>query len=280
MLANTKTTTLLDPFIMPAPRRKRENEKNERSRPKRSKRENEPKEKYVPLEKLLLTIDGKDDGDWKRPLFFWKGVLSKADSVKDNSISFKGSWVSGLASNGVPDKSMYENTKETNSFTLECKTPNTYDEKEEVGGENLLSSFLGVKGEWKGSYLLDQSDGIGAQSYMDIKHSFVFDRKLRNIDGSDVCLIAACGETEFGLFVAGGFAKISKHSEVATSKHFIEMTLARRYIMDRDGRGKCARSNSPVDLLNEIVKDTLVDDEYFWGRILPRKCKRGKLKLI
>ena len=265
---------------MPAPRRKRENEKNERPLPKRSKTRNEPEEKRVPLKKLLLTVDGKDDGDWKRPLFFWKGMLSTADSVKDNTITFKGSWVSGLASKGVPDKSMYEETKETNSFTLECKNPSTCDTKGEAGGENLLSSFLGVKGEWKGSYLLDQCDGMGAQSYTDTKHFFAFDTKLRSIDGSDVCLIAACGETEFGLFVAGGFAKISKHSEVATSKHFIEMVLARRYIMDRDGRGKFARSNSPEDLLNEIVKDTFVDDEYFWGRILPRKCERGKLKLI
>ncbi|GFH54134.1 predicted protein [Chaetoceros tenuissimus] len=261
---------------MPAPRRKRENEKNERPLPKKSKKRNEPEEKCVPLEKLLLTIDGKDDGDWKRPLFFWKGVLSTS---KDNTITFKGSWVSGLASNGVPDESMYEETKETNYFTLECKNPSTFDTKGEAGGENLLSSFFGVKGEWKGSYLLDQCDGMGAQSYTDTKHFFAFDTKLRSINGNDVCLIAACGETEFGLFVAGGFAKISKHTEDATSKQFIELVLARRYIMDRDGRGKCAKSDSPVDLLNEIVKDTLIDDEYCWGRILPRKCGRGKLKL-
>ena len=265
---------------MSTPKRQRGNKKNERPLPKRSKRrKNEAGEKCVPLEKFLLTIDGKDDGDWKRPLFFWKGVLSKEDSVKDNTITFKGSWVSGLASNGVPDKSLYEKKKETNSFTLECKNSSTCDKKEEAKGENLLSSLLGVKGEWKGSYLLDQCDGMGAQSYTDTKHFFAFDTKLRSIDGSDVCLIAACGETEFGLFVAGGTAKISKNSEDATSKHFIELVLARRYIMDRDGRGKCAKSNNPVDFLNEIVKDTLIDDKYFWGRILPRKCERGKLKL-
>lgn len=40
---------------MPAPRRKRENEKNERPLPKRSKTRNEPEEKRVPLKKLLLS---------------------------------------------------------------------------------------------------------------------------------------------------------------------------------------------------------------------------------
>ena len=63
----------------------------------------------------------------------------------------------------------------------------------------------GIKGSFKGSYLLDQGDGVGLQSYKDKSHSFrILDDKE---DTHGVVHVAAQGNTQFGRFVSAGVLK-------------------------------------------------------------------------
>ena len=49
----------------------------------------------------MTKADGKNDGDWKRPLFYWNGLLKYNAGVGDDnnddnlSILFEGSWLIG-----------------------------------------------------------------------------------------------------------------------------------------------------------------------------------------
>ena len=200
---------------------------------------------------LLKTADGDgdDDGDWKRPLFYWKGDLTFES--KTGKLIWKGSWVSDLASNGLPEPKEFIASNESNSFHLtSTKVKDTKKGKSggvsqstvSVGGQELLNFLRGKSGSFsKGSYLLDQGDGLGPTKQRDFTHNFTFDsstRPVQNGEGnSEVLFITASGTTAFGSFVSAGYITGVEGSRV-------ELVLARRHIDEDDSRHSLVRSKS------------------------------------
>jgi hypothetical protein len=94
----------------------------------------------------------------------------------------------------------------------------------------------GIKGRFRGSYLLDQGDGGGLQSYKDKSHSFhILDDKE---DTHGVVHVAAQGNTQFGRFVSAGVLEWSpeRHQQLMRMSYedrkkarpLLTLTLARR----------------------------------------------------
>jgi hypothetical protein len=225
-----------------------------------------------------LKADGKDDGDWRRPLFYWKGSVSYVDET----FTFKGSWVADLASNGVPQTSEYEATKYSSNFSLTSNI--LLQNSSEKANDDLASDYLngmnGMKGSFEGSYLLDQGDGNGASEYQDLSHNFLLDPAISRFGEKDVIFVSACGKTEFGNFVSGGYAyKTSVSNDDNTSpSETIECILARRYITNTDERQKVVRSKDLERMLETYRLESVGDSDGFFGRILPRKCARPRKK--
>jgi len=247
-----------------------------------------------PKEEYSKHADGKDDGDWKRPLFYWKGDINLAPDTQ--VMQWEGSWSSDLASKGLPDADEYDSSKKSNAFKLTSKIADacigtkskstgssettTKVEKSEV---TPLNSLIGKGGSFKGSYLLDQGDGRGPRKFRDLTHHFAFDSCIRTSGttsttdkdkaedggGKQYLLITASGSTEFGDFVSAGYAHYVV--EKSASEKRIELILARRYIADDDSRNLMVERKTPHLLLNtESPLD--VESELFWAILLPRDC--------
>lgn len=218
---------------MPSSTRKRGREKNAGNE----------EDKESAKRSSAATTPAEDDGDWRRPLFYWKGNIE----LSPKQLTWKGSWVSDLAEHGVPED--FESTRDASVFEL-VSSGKLYREEEET--------VAGLRGRFKGHYLLDQGEGPGR--YQDRTHHFAFDsskdEKKANKDG--YILVAASGTTEFGNFVSAGYVKDKV------------LILARRYIGDTDKCNKW-RAN-PRKVLEWCLQQEGVqpEDENFWTRILPQ----------
>jgi hypothetical protein len=95
-----------------------------------------------------------DPHDWRYPLFFWKGTLSKSES-DPKSILWQGKWVAGVDS--LPSAEEYQVEGKDNSFSLN----GTLDA--ELPQLESLENLAGKNGRLVGSYQLDQGDGNGHQ---------------------------------------------------------------------------------------------------------------------
>lgn len=112
---------------------------------------------------------------------------------------WSGTWVA--SENGLPADAEFDASNTT--FRLESKTP--------LGPD--------AAGEFTGKYKLDQGDGL--QDFEDVYHNIAVSASL----------CAARGNTEFGEFVSLG-------KFVRAADGTLTLTLARRYIGDRDPRRK------------------------------------------
>ncbi len=227
-----------------------------------------------------ITSSTKDEvadlDDWKRPLFYWKGRLLH-DKPK-NVLQWNGSWVSGLAEDGLPENKEYEETKQNNAFTLKsvgklkaaASKLDTQKESSTTCHDALtrsLQPLIGRSGRFKGEYLLDQGDGLGSRDFRDLSHHFVFDSKVRSstfLDGAKHIVVVGWGSTEFGNFVSAGYI----HRNPIEGSESYEMVLARRYIADDDSRQEVVRKGKAEILFKEFEDE---DGSSFWTQMLPWK---------
>lgn len=240
--------------------------------------------------KSLKHADGEDDGDWMRPLFYWKGGVSLDPDTK--VMRWEGSWSSDLASKGLPDADAYEASKKSNAFKLTSKIGDIRgDNKSKTSGikptkagkfeGSPLNSLIGKGGSFKGSYLLDQGDGQGPRKFRDTTHHFTFDSCIKtsgmsaNKDETEegecnrFLLITASGSTKFGNFVSAGYIHAIKKIASETN---VELILARRYISDDDSRNSMVKQRASHLILNaELTLDK--ESDLFWSILLPRHCR-------
>jgi len=222
--------------------------------------------------------DDDDDDDWKRPLFYWKGQLDY-DPDKD-TLHWNGSWVSGLAEDGLPEEKEFEESKQSALFKLYNSGKLIKDPKAEIeqtDDNGPLQYIVGLSGRFKGSYLLDQGDSQGPNTFTDVAHHFDFhscsSRNTKKGEGDeteDVVLATATGTTEFGGFVSAGYVRVRRDiPEVA------ELVLARRYIDKKDSRASWMNKTQRNILIDKFLKETAsfgIHSKSFWVDSLPRKA--------
>jgi hypothetical protein len=156
----------------------------------------------------------QDELTWKDTMYFWRGALV----YSQRKLSWDGTWVSGST---MPSSEQFAASE--NRFKMFC----TFSRSDDIA--NLFEPFYlsEVKGDFKGTYLMDSGEGV--KTYRDRVHKFEFfvvdDSEID--DAAPVCC-AAVGNTDFGKFVAVG--------QVVRQNNVIELTLARRYIEDTDPR--------------------------------------------
>lgn len=243
-----------------------------------------------PRSRKVQAPTSEDEGnmneqDWRAPLFFWKGKLDLEDEV----LRFVGSWVSGPAESGVPTSKTYTDTQESNSFQLSCKKKQwkqiSKEQSTNTGSSARLACVCGLSGNFKGSYLLDQGDGLGPRKFVDKSHTFTFSSQMDSSHTNDnngttknnFVVVAALGSTEFGRFVSFGYTTMYDQQEQEEGGSGICLVLARRYIANNDVRNAW----SPTQLINnwEANKTKLsppISSERsneFWSTMLPR-CMR------
>lgn len=110
------------------------------------------------------TIAEEGHGDWRSPLFYWRGVLAvvKGKGKKNGFVTWKGAWVSSVS--GLPPDKEFETS--LNDFQLQMEQ-DTCVLDALLNGEPTASVFARdrLKGKFKGHYLLDQEDGRGLKKY-------------------------------------------------------------------------------------------------------------------
>lgn len=159
--------------------------------------------------------------DWRGPLFFWRGQVVRGE---DRTFSWCGDWATDMrdAGQGGP-----------NSFA--CTLTLASDNNFYTNTDFMLMAETPTKAAISSSYLLDQGDGLGLQTFLDHSHDVI----VGPAQGRRWAAVAGCGSTEFGRFVTHG--RLSVDGPATT------LLLARRYIRDSDSRAKL----SPAQLLAE-----------------------------
>lgn len=240
-----------------------------------NKRKREEEEKEASQKKATKETDNNDDdiNDWRAPLFFWKGALEKN---ANNQLTWKGSWVSGLAKLGLPDEKEFQNNEPDAAFELSCIL-NDGDENKLTNNRGEVESYESLGGYLQGHYFLDQGDGQGPQKFSDLAHYFQI--HSRRSSGNKL-FITAAGNTEFGQFVSAGYIE-----EGSTESRPMELILARRYIDENDSRydktisrkanntktRKCIIDFSLIPRL-EKLQNLDLSQKSFWTTALPRKA--------
>jgi hypothetical protein len=192
--------------------------------------------------------DGETDLDWRAPLFYWKGTLTfqKQQKSRDRLV-WAGSWFA--SSEGLPSDQDFESTKD-NSFSLYYTLTKEDEDHHKSGDLSLDESWLlGRTGKFQGAYMLD--NGTGHEKCKDKKHEFAV------IEGG--FLVAARGETDFGAFVSLG-----RIEQRVDDKAWV-LTLARRYMDDRDARIKALPTAG--DVLESLDEDVKTGMAPFWTGI-------------
>lgn len=207
-------------------------------------------------------------GDWRETLFFWRGGLT----LEGSSLVWAGAWVAGVEGE-CPSETEF--TESDNVFSL-----STPFEKGTLNAEHLN----GLAPAWKGEYKLEGS------YYSDVEHAAQFespsdedkaalstpvdkaDKTPSDTEGdkaalSETLLCVAKGDTEFGKFVSHGVLSFKAEGKA-------QLTLARRYIGDKDARVKWTLD----DIAGHI--DT-AHRQAPWAQLpckLPRKKAQSKRK--
>jgi len=164
-----------------------------------------------------------DNDDWKATLFYWRGLLTHEPG--SSTLSWEGAWV-GSAS-GMPSDADFEASE--NTFAQTGAMPKKVAAAATLSalGSELEPAEEGVTAKMKGTYLLDQGDGAGPQTYSDINQTILIHRR----DEQNVH-VAAKGNTEFGRFISAG-----RLDAAVGDGNRLRLTLVRRYL-DGDPREK------------------------------------------
>mmetsp|Transcript_24842 Transcript_24842/g.57054 ORF Transcript_24842/g.57054 Transcript_24842/m.57054 type:complete len:356 (-) Transcript_24842:1122-2189(-) len=193
------------------------------------KRKNEREDDQHAKKKASTKRDEHDDedDDWRKHLFFWRGRL-KLEKQTSGKLQFEGSWVSGLAAEGMPSQQNFEESKDTNSFHLHSTSAKL--KLHDTSG-SLIEALVDHQGKFNGEYLLDQGDGSGPKKNSDINHRYSFGAQVQS---DKFLMVAASGTTHFGNFVSFGYVQTSRDGD--SKEESAQMVLARRYVDETDAR--------------------------------------------
>ena len=164
-----------------------------------------------------------EQGDWKETVFFWRGLLRIYYGGQQQKLTWDGSWVPGTSAAGLPSDAAFDASVSTFALTA-VLPPQMSGIRLSAAGDMLSPSAMTAR--FKGSYLLDNGDGLNP--YTDFAHSFQIFRA-----SSDTVLVVAKGTTEFGPFISAGRLD---HAPSDTTGNAVKLTLARRYLEERDKR--------------------------------------------
>jgi hypothetical protein len=164
-----------------------------------------------------------EEADWKETVFFWRGLLQLSDGGQQQKLKWNGTWVAGTAAAGLPGASEFAASATTFALTgvLPPQMPGI---RLSANGDRLSPSAMTAR--FKGAYLLDNGDG--PRPYTDHAHSFQMFRA-----SAETVHVVAKGTTEFGPFISAGRLD---HVPDDTTGNVVTLTLARRYLEDRDKR--------------------------------------------
>lgn len=189
--------------------------------------------------------------DWRVPLFYWKGDFDAgfkqwsgtwvaaeevpsdkefADSATSFLLELAATDVTAPADGSVCMEMSLPSFIES-EFTTKVEYDRWCKERQEGSGDG--ETIKALAGSFSGTYKLDNGGGLA--DYSDLTHDF---KSLQTTGGCVVCV--AKGTTEFGAFVSMG-------TLVGTT-----LTLARRYIGDKDPRKK----QSLADALDSLQGST------------------------
>lgn len=191
-------------------------------------------------------MDQRDE-DWRDTLFYWHGKMSWGGGER-KVMSWRGTWLSSVA-NVQPTAKDFGGS--FNIFELYFDVMESSLEREVAQGRWELLRFCGLRGDFRGHYLMEPPDGSGyGRAYRDIWHHFAFARQLEyHGQHGPFVLCAARGSNEFGNFVSLGQARRSRGT--GSLEDSVELTLARRYVRDDD-----SRSAWPIDQLLASVSSS------------------------
>ena len=195
--------------------------------------------------------------DWRGQLFYWSGEVKKRSGPKmaaatERSFSWRGDWSTGLegAGQGGP-----------NTFDCTLTLADTAD--------TLLRADSNTIAAIRSSYLLDQGDGLGLQTFRDHAHDVIIG-PAQTSEGrhGQWAVVAGCGKTEFGCFIT--------HGRLSVDGPATSLLLARRYLRDSDSRAKLSPSQLlPSHPIPEVLTEDIVETVIPW-RLLGQKGGRGK----
>jgi len=206
-------------------------------------------------------MDQRDE-DWRDTLFYWHGKVSWVGGER-NVMTWRGTWLSSVSSHMPPaaDFAASFNFFELN-FDVDAERAQHL-----ARGHTDLELFRGLRGEFRGHYLMEPPDGTGyRRAYRDDSHQFHIETHLEDpppevqtaapppppgnapappfamfvvpqaprqprLPGP-YALVAARGSNEFGTFVSLGHARRARSG----ADDSVELTLARRYVRDDDSR--------------------------------------------
>ena len=133
-----------------------------------------------------------------------------------------GAWVAGVEGE-CPSNTDFNESE--NVFSLSSPF------EKNVESKLNAEQFHGLTPAWNGEYKLDNGEGLG--TYSDLEHvsQFVFPSDTEDKAACQELLCVAKGNTEFGKFMSHGVLSFTDEGEV-------QLTLARRYIGDKDPRVK------------------------------------------
>jgi len=171
--------------------------------------------------------------DWRSTVFCWQGVLLREEG---DELLWRGVWV-GSDLPTLPSPEALAGSQ--NSFVLKL---NLVEPSRQLAPVNL-SELAGKSGSFRGSYKLDQGDGLGLQSFQDVEHLVFFSDLQSDAEGGYL-IVGACGNTEFGRFVSHGRVTLAP----GTDEGQVVLTLARRYLRDADPRAACKTASAALEL--------------------------------
>lgn len=190
-------------------------------------------------------LDERDE-DWRDTLFYWHGKMSWL-GVDRKVMSWRGTWLSSVESVAPPLSAF---TTSYNFFELHLDVPEWFRQahlvsESDASGSRFYSSssrcdiesFLSLRGEYTGHYLMEPPDGGGyRRAYRDQKHEFCFASHIEHdIQAGPYVLYAARGQNEFGNFISlGQGTGVSRGSRSIEDP--VEIFAARRYVRDDDSR--------------------------------------------
>ena len=175
---------------------------------------------------------GQDTSDWRSTVFCWQGVLLR----EGDELLWRGTWV-GSDLPTLPSPEALAGSQ--NSFVLKL---NLVEPPRQLALVNL-SELAGKSGSFRGSYKLDQGDGLGLQSFQDVEHLVSFSDLQADAEGGYL-IVGACGNTEFGRFVSHGRVTLTPGADEGQ----VVLTLARRYLRDADPRAACKTASAALEL--------------------------------
>lgn len=195
--------------------------------------------------------------DWRSTIFYWRGNISitPSDSGKDATLIWEGSWEG--SADGFPKEEEFQSS--LNKFRLVCNDPKNISGDSITTNEtdgittDVMEKLINLEGSLKGSYLLDQGDGQGLQRFEDHSHEFATSEIITDKEDKFL-VVSACGSTEFGRFISHGRITLATSTidpPTSTQSKTLTLTLARRYVMDKDSRSSYQKGGGAKLLLKD-----------------------------